>query len=133
MKTRLYIAVLMLMLAGCKTYTDCVCPAYYAPVCGENGKTYPNPCRAECDDVSYIDGECPVYGVGVVEYSGDTLCGFYIRILGTSYKPQTLPEEYKVPDLVVGIRYRKMNAWFTCDEPYNNLQEVQLLEIDKWN
>jgi hypothetical protein len=81
--------------------------------------------------VDYIDGECPVYGLGVVEYSGDSLCGYYIRILGATYKPLNLPEEFSLQNTTVGIRYRRMNTWYTCDKPYGVYQEVDLLEISK--
>ena len=38
---------------------DCNCPLdIWAPVCGENGVTYAYSCFAECDGVTYIDGEC---------------------------------------------------------------------------
>ena len=131
MKTKSHIIILfvLLILYGCPNQ-NCVCPDLYAPVCGDNGKTYSNPCLAECDGVSYVDGECPVYGIGVVEYSGDTLCGFYISIFENLYKPEELLEEFKVHDKVVTLKYRRLNKYFTCDNPYNHLQEIQILEID---
>ena len=133
MKARLAIFLIPLFLSGCFTDKDCVCPAIYSPVCGANGKTYGNPCSAECDDVEYIDGECPVYGVGLVEYSGDSLCGFYLRILGSQYKPLDLPAEYAQHNLAVSLRYRRMNTWFTCEDPVGGFQELDILEISKIN
>lgn len=120
-----------LMLTGCFTDKQCVCPDLWAPVCGINGRTYANACEAECDDVDYIDGECPVYGIGQVTFSGDSICGYYIHILNTTYKPQNLPEGLAEDDITVGLRYRRMNLFFTCDDPYGNYQEILILEIDK--
>lgn len=121
----------MLLLVFSTACNDCICPENYDPVCGENGRTYGNPCLAECDDVQYIEGECPVYGIGKIEYSGDTICGYYILVLGTRYKPTNLPDDHKIHGQNVGMRYRKMNKWFTCDDPYSHDQEIILLQIEK--
>jgi len=126
--------MLMLVLSSCLTEKDCVCPEYYSPVCGSNGKTYANPCMAECDDVEYIEGECPVYGIGIVRYY-DTLqngCGYLIEILNEKYKPLNLSEPFQQNDLFVTLRYRKLNDYFICEFPDGNFRRIEILEIQSY-
>jgi coxsackievirus/adenovirus receptor len=49
---------------GCIPPPVCDCPRLYDPVCGENGQTYSNACRAECEEqpIAY-EGECGVDGM----------------------------------------------------------------------
>ncbi len=126
-------ASILIFSGGCATM-PCACPDLYAPVCGENGRTYANPCEARCDHVGYIDGECPVYGAGIVVFTGDTAsgCDFLVRIINVSYKPDSLPEEFKQDDLLVTMKYRRLNRYEECGNSQDIYQVIEIQKIDSY-
>jgi hypothetical protein len=128
-KIKLILLVFSIGLGGCYTSVECVCPDIYNPVCGANGKDYQSPCPAECDDVPYTYGECPVYGIGTVKFTGDTLCGFVIQIIDQQYKPQQLAGEFQEHGKTVNLRYRRMLNYYDCLSQNMSFQEIVILEI----
>lgn len=121
--------LLAMSFISCKTNTDCVCPEYYHPVCSYDGITYANECMANCAGVDYYDGTCAIDGFGYIQFSGDSLCGYLISTLDQSFKPDTLSPEFEVNGKLVVIKYRMLNQYFSCENPYGYYQIIQVIDI----
>jgi len=126
---KISLLLFIISLSGCYSSKECLCPDLWAPVCGANGVDYANPCSADCDDVPYTEGECPVYGIGEVKISSDSLCGFIIEIFNEKYHPYDLADKFKQVGLIVTLRYRKMHDFSFCDD--RDYQRIKILEIDE--
>ena len=124
--------VLLSFISGCYIDKECLCTDIYDPVCGANNKSYGNPCEAECDNVKYIKGECPVSGIGQVVFSGDSTCGFLVNILGQSYKPDTILPQFRIEGLNVSLYYRRLMDFESCFYPVEEFQVIHILEMEKF-
>ena len=128
----LLLCSLIVALSGCYVDKDCLCVEIYSPVCSDNNKTYSNACEAECAGVNYVNGECPVNGIGQIKFTNDTVCGYLVEILGTSYKPDTLLPQFRVDGMFVTLYFRRLNQYKNCFEPNGRFQLIQILEIEEF-
>ncbi|XP_065563618.1 reversion-inducing cysteine-rich protein with Kazal motifs-like isoform X2 [Artemia franciscana] len=85
--------------ATIKNYSGlpCKCPEIYAPVCGKNGKTYPNQCIARCNmQVNTKPGPCSIRGDG-----NSTNCHM---------------DEVKIPVNIVCLAYKMWQDKYDCPQ-----------------
>ena len=60
-------------------------------------------------------------------------CGWLIEISSVSYKPQNLPDIFKVDSMEVEIKYNKLNTKADCGFAQDVFDEISLDEIKELN
>jgi len=120
MKLLLISVFTLLALGACHTSkkcvetpnANCVCTMDYNPVCGCNGKTYPNACSAECVGIKkYTMGACED-----AKQSGASLEGTMWQLVTIAVTPQpvTMPETLKKP-VTVKFENEKISGFGGCN------------------
>ena len=116
---------------------DCICIQIFQPVCGEDGVEYGNSCLAECAEVSYIEGTCPIMTKGKVVDLGDPAidgCGWVISIdidgIAVNFRPDNLPTAFQKDGLIVSISYRETMDLSPCGRG-SQITIIELISIEE--
>ena len=116
---------------------DCICTEEFQPVCGEDGIQYDNSCLAECADVNYEEGACPIMAKGKILFLGDPAidgCGWVISIdidgAAINFRPDNLPVAFQKEDLVVSLVYRETFELSPCGRGLQ-INVIELISIEE--
>lgn len=116
---------------------DCICMEIYQPVCGKDGKEYSNSCYADCANVKYKEGPCPIEGTGKVMYLGDPKvdgCGWVIASMKDgkilNLRANKLEEKYKEQGVSVKITYKPTLEKSPCGRG-SQIPIIDIVKIQK--
>ncbi|MFK7772114.1 MAG: Kazal-type serine protease inhibitor [Saprospiraceae bacterium] len=117
----IFVGILIFNSSCTKDEGDCVCIEIYAPVCGDDGKTYSNSCYAECAGVTFSEGACPIETNAKILDLGDPAldgCGWVVQfeVDGTleNHRADSLPTNFLQHDLEVTIEYQPTTEESIC-------------------
>jgi len=118
---------------------DCMCMEIYQPVCGEDGKEYPNSCYAECAKVKYEEGPCSLQATGKVMYLGDPAvdgCGWVIAAMKDgkiqNLRAKPLASDFQQRGLEVAITYKPTLEYSPCGRG-NQIPIIEIMKIKEDN
>lgn len=116
---------------------DCVCMEIYQPVCGKDGKEYPNSCYADCAKVKYEEGPCPIQAMGKIMFLGDPEvdgCGWVIASMQdgkiVNMRADQLDDKYHEQGISVNITYKPTLELSPCGRG-KQLPIIEMVKIQK--
>ncbi len=116
---------------------DCVCMEIYQPVCGKDGKEYPNSCYADCAKVKYKEGPCPIQATGKMIFLGDPKvdgCGWVIASMRDgkiiNMRADQLDDKYLEQGINVNITYKPTLEQSSCGRG-TQIPIIEIVKIQK--
>lgn len=119
----------VLSFIACDSADNCICTEEYAPVCGDNGKEYPNACHASCDNQDFTIGFCTREDSLMVRYTGDVSvdgCGYLLEHDNQSYHADNLDSTLMEDSLYIYAKYQPLFDYFTCGLGAEQYQKVEI-------
>jgi len=102
----------------------------YAPVCGEDGLEYGNACEAECKNINYTNGKCPIEGTGMIRVidAGSFPCNILIILQSQEFVPLNIDSVFLKDSLLVHIKGRPLLDYVNCT-PNLIKEKIEILFI----
>lgn len=141
LKTRpiLILSIFFILFIQCQP--DCSCSTHYLPVCGMDSLTYQNECEANCMNIAFTYGICPLIEKGTILFLGNTTqngCGWLVQtdnestLINNLLLPNDLSVNYKEKGLRIEITYRPNDVIYECLSDgviYSVMKNIEVINI----
>lgn len=126
------------MISSCGLQGDCVCTEIYSPVCGSDGLTYNNACKADCAGITHTPGPCPQWANATVINTGSVAldgCGFVLEFddAASTYAyrfPRGIDSVWLIDSLPIRVEFVATTHLYTCGLAPITMPVVDILSCE---